>query len=43
MLYFLNATGNVKVKAIKYKNPGPAYYTGAEGVTFHNCPLFSER
>jgi len=43
MAYFLTKTGNKKLKAKPYKNPGPRFYTSAEGVTFQNCPLYSER
>jgi len=34
---------NCNQKFEKFTNIGPDYFTGKEGVTFRNCPLFSER
>lgn len=41
--YCLVQTGNHKVKATGYNTAGPQFYSLKEGVTFENCPLYSER
>lgn len=43
MVYLLHQSKNNKIKATPYNNPGPKFYTSAEGVTFQNCPVYSER
>lgn len=43
MIYILKNSGCYKLKFTPFRKLGPKFYTGAEGVTFQNCPLFSER
>ena len=35
--------GGFKIKCQPFKQKGPKYYIGAEGVTFENCPVYSEK